>query len=178
MTDQPESGQTPQPNAPQPPRPGALQARLFRAPVKLYQAHLGFVLGGRFLMITHVGRKSGLTRRTVVEVARHDPDVPEWYVVSGFGPRSDWFRNLQANPALRIDVGTHHFVPEQRFLGVAQTEELLRDYQRRHPRAAKELGKRLLGADFDASPESLHSLAERMPAVAFRPAPDAVSDEE
>jgi hypothetical protein len=43
---------------------------LLRLPILLYRLHLGWLLGHRFLLLTHVGRKSGLQRRTVLEVVR------------------------------------------------------------------------------------------------------------
>lgn len=43
---------------------------LARMPNGLYRARLGWLLGKRFLMLLHMGRKSGLVRRAVVEVIR------------------------------------------------------------------------------------------------------------
>ncbi|MCA9848813.1 MAG: nitroreductase family deazaflavin-dependent oxidoreductase, partial [Dehalococcoidia bacterium] len=60
----------------------------FRAPIWLYRLHLGWLLGGRFLLMEHVGRRSGLVRRVVVEVVHHDRDADTYTVASGFGPRS------------------------------------------------------------------------------------------
>ncbi len=62
----------------------------------LYDRHLGWLLGRRFLQLTHVGRRSGRRYRTVLEVVEYDRSVPEFVVVSGFGRRSDWLRNLNA----------------------------------------------------------------------------------
>ncbi|HZD70354.1 MAG TPA: nitroreductase family deazaflavin-dependent oxidoreductase [Actinomycetes bacterium] len=150
-------------------RPGWLFRRLARVPVWLYRAHLGWLLGNRFLMVTHRGRRTGRIRRTVLEVVRRDPGIPEWVVVSGYGATSDWFRNLLAHPALRIDVGHRRFEPAQRMLGEQERLVLLTDYQRDHPRTARQLGERLLRTTFDGSESSIRALAERLPAVAFRP---------
>ncbi len=35
-------------------------------------ARLGWLQGSRFLMLTHIGRKSGLARQTNIEVVGHD----------------------------------------------------------------------------------------------------------
>lgn len=159
------------PAAPPPaPRPGPLLRRLLRAPVWLYRAQLGgLLLGNRFLLLTHRGRRSGRSYRTVLEVVRFDPAIPEWTVVSGFGPSSDWLRNLTAAPAARVDVGRRHFEPEQRRLTEDEGRALLAGYQRAHPRTARQLGRRLLGRPFDGTPESIDELARLLPAVAFRP---------
>jgi hypothetical protein len=42
---------------------------MMRAPIALYRVGLGGLLGKRFLLLEHTGRKSGLTRRTALEIA-------------------------------------------------------------------------------------------------------------
>jgi deazaflavin-dependent oxidoreductase (nitroreductase family) len=54
---------------------------------------------GRYLVITHIGRKSGLKRRTSVNYAIVDDEI---YCVAGFGTVSDWYRNIIANPQIEI----------------------------------------------------------------------------
>lgn len=56
-------------------------------------------VGGRIMVITHTGRKSGLRRRTPVNYAPIDGAL---YCTAGFGARSDWYRNLVANPEVEI----------------------------------------------------------------------------
>ena len=60
-----------------------------RLPVLLYRARLGWLLGGRFLMLTTTGRKTILPRQTVLEVVLHDQETDTYYIASG------WFRNIQ-----------------------------------------------------------------------------------
>jgi deazaflavin-dependent oxidoreductase (nitroreductase family) len=54
---------------------------------------------GRIMVITTTGRKSGLKRRTPVNYAVQDGEI---YCVAGFGPGSDWYRNLRSNPKVEI----------------------------------------------------------------------------
>ena len=54
---------------------------------------------GRYLVITHSGRKSGLPRRTPVNYALIGTDI---YVVAGFGSVSDWYRNILADPYVEV----------------------------------------------------------------------------
>lgn len=77
-------------------KPTGLKKWFFQAPSWLYRAHLGFLMGRRFLMIEHRGRKSAKLYRTVIEVVGRHPDKGEWIVTAGFGPKSDWYLNLQA----------------------------------------------------------------------------------
>ena len=108
---------------------------LVRAPIWLYQARLGFLFGSRTLMLEHVGRKSGAKRFVVLEVVGHP--APETYVVaSGFGDRAQWFRNVMANPHVRVSVAGHgpHAATARR-LPAAEADAALADYVSRHPRA-------------------------------------------
>lgn len=68
-------------------------------------------VGGRILVITHTGRVTGLKRRTPLNYAIIDSDI---YVTAGFGSRSDWFRNLKANPQLEV------WLPQDWWEGVAE----------------------------------------------------------
>jgi deazaflavin-dependent oxidoreductase (nitroreductase family) len=61
--------------------------------------NMGPALAGRYMVITHMGRKSGVKRRTPVNYALVDDDV---YCVAGFGEASDWYRNIVANPQVEV----------------------------------------------------------------------------
>jgi deazaflavin-dependent oxidoreductase (nitroreductase family) len=54
---------------------------------------------GRIMVLTTIGRKSGLKRRTPMNYARMDGDV---YCLAGFGKVADWYRNLQTNPSVEV----------------------------------------------------------------------------
>lgn len=56
-------------------------------------------VGGRIMVITHTGRKSGLRRQTPVNYALIDGEV---YCTAGFGAISDWYRNMQADPRVEV----------------------------------------------------------------------------
>lgn len=74
---------------------------LMRSPIWLYRAGAGAILGSRVLMLEHIGRKSGTRRYVVLEVIDHP--TPDTYVVaSGFGRHAQWFRNIEANPNVRV----------------------------------------------------------------------------
>lgn len=122
--------------------PGPIAARLARMPRHLYRLGLGRLLGRRFVLIEHTGRRSGLARQTVVEVLRHDPFSLD--VAAAWGTRSDWFRNLSAHPEARVSTGSLRNRPaEASVVGPAEAAEVFRDYGARHPRAARALAKAL-----------------------------------
>lgn len=54
---------------------------------------------GRYMVITHTGRKTGERRRTPVNYTIYNGEV---YCTAGFGAKTDWYRNLKANPQVEI----------------------------------------------------------------------------
>ena len=141
---------------------------MFRLPVWAYRLRLGWLLGHRFLMITHQGRRTGQVRHTVLEVVRHDRTTGEFIIVAGYGKTSDWYRNIQAAPALEIQVGGRRFSPIQRFLTPEEVSKEFVGYERRHPRLARTLG-RMSGLEYDGSEEQRITLAAELPMIALRP---------
>jgi deazaflavin-dependent oxidoreductase (nitroreductase family) len=146
---------------------------VLRAPDVLYRHGLGWVLGHRFLELTHVGRASGRTYRTVVEVLRYDAATGAATVMAGFGPTSDWFRNLEHAPARSVTIGRSTFVPCHRVLDAEEAAAVLADYERRNrlvaPLVRAVLGK-LVGWRYDGSPGARRRLVEQLPLVELRPA--------
>lgn len=73
-------------------------------------------VSGRIMIITHIGRKTGVKRRTPVNYAIVDGEL---YCTAGFGRVSDWYRNIKANPQVEV------WLPDGWWAGVA--EEVARD---------------------------------------------------
>ena len=145
-------------------------ARLaFRLPIWLYHLRLGWLLGDRLLLLTHVGRKSGRQRQAVIEVVRHDRASDTYIIASGFGAQVDWLRNIEKNPNVVVQSGGRRLeaVAERLPLDVAADE--LHSYAARYPRAFRILTKRLLGQELDGSADSFRQLAANVPVVALRP---------
>jgi deazaflavin-dependent oxidoreductase (nitroreductase family) len=76
---------------------------LARAPIGLYRAGYGFLLGHRVLMLEHTGRKTGLPRYVVLEVVRRLSE-DTFVVAAGMGPKADWYRNIERQPHVRVWV--------------------------------------------------------------------------
>jgi deazaflavin-dependent oxidoreductase (nitroreductase family) len=143
---------------------------ILRAPLPLYRAGLGVLLGHRLVYLAHRGRVSGRRRETVLEVVSYSPG--EVVVVSGWGARADWYRNLQAAPPLEVRVGARRFAhPQRRFLDAAEGEALLREYRRRHGLAWRQLS-RVLQLPQDPGPQDWPDLVAALPAVALHDGPD------
>ncbi len=151
-----------------PPRPKGLLKWAFTLPRYLYRWHLGWLLGHHVMMITHAGRKTGVVRQTVVEAANYNPKTQECVAIAGYGEQTDWYRNLQAHPALEVQIGSRRYVPQQHLLSREELLALLQDYEHRHPRGLGML-LRATGYAYDGSPEGLRAIAQVLRGVAFRP---------
>jgi deazaflavin-dependent oxidoreductase (nitroreductase family) len=151
-----------------PSKPKGLLKWMFHLPLYLYRWHLGWLLGHRFLMLTHLGRKSGRKRQTVLEVVRYDPQTKECIVMAGYGEQSDWYRNIQAHPAIEVQVGRQCYVPQQRLLSAEETMHQLEEYQEHHPKAFREF-IRIIGYAYDGTPEAMSALSKILRGVALHP---------
>lgn len=148
-------------------KPRGLLRRLLRLPAALYECNLGWLLGYRFLLLTHRGRTSGRIYRTVLEVLHFDPATRESIVVSAWGSRADWFRNLQAGPAAEVHTGRLRYAPRHRVLPHEEAEVVYARWERAHPLEARIL-PRLLGFD-TRDPAARQRVLDTIPLVAFRP---------
>jgi deazaflavin-dependent oxidoreductase (nitroreductase family) len=111
--------------------------RPFRTPpsgliIKLYNLGFAPLLGRLILLLTTTGRKSGLQRITPLQYEMVDGQI---YVGSARGTKADWFRNILADPYVRVRVKSREFSgiaePVTGYLRVADFLELR---LRRHPR--------------------------------------------
>jgi deazaflavin-dependent oxidoreductase (nitroreductase family) len=148
-------------------RPRGLLRCLARLPIGLYRARLGWLLGNRFLMLTHIGRKSGLPRQVVVEVVRYDITTDTYFIVSGFGEQADWFRNIVKTPDVTVRVNTRRLACIAEHVSQQEATDELKDYARRHPAALKTLS-RALNYPWDGTEESYRKLAQMLPVIKLR----------
>ena len=84
------------------PYPQGISRILFRLPLYLYQAGLGWMLRPfPFIILTTKGRRTGQTRHAVLEYRRHGSKL---YVVSGWGAKSHWYQNAMANADVTVQI--------------------------------------------------------------------------
>ena len=154
-----------------PPRLNATLRRLFRAPVYLYRWRCGWLLGHRFLLLIHTGRRSRLKRYTVLEILHWRAEPVEMVVMSGFGPNADWLRNIEATSSPEIVVGSKRFIAAHRFLDTEEAIRVIAAYEQRNRLLAPILRRvlsRLLGWRYDGSEGSRRRAVAQLPLVAFR----------
>ena len=155
-----------EPSAQPPPR--GLARFLMRAPIWLYRLGLGWLLGKRFLLLTHTGRKTGRPRQNVLEVVRHDRPTGVYIVASGWGEKSQWFRNIQKTPEVLIQVGSRRMEATTVRLSPAEGQRELLDYSRRYPFAFRAITRRMLGQAVPATEQECLRLAQWVPLMALR----------
>ncbi len=143
--------------------------RMFKLlnPVMVWQWRLGLGklmnmgperLSGRYMVLTHIGRKSGDRHLTPINFALHEGDI---YCMAGFGEISDWYRNIKANPHVEV------WLPDGWWAGVA--EEVPQSDERwlpllRRVLIASGFAARLFGVD----PDQLDDEALRAAASDYR----------
>ena len=151
------------------PAPHGILRLLLRLPVVLYHLRLGWLLGRRFLLLCHMGRKSGKERATVLEVVRHDRSTDRYFIASGWGEKADWYRNVAKNANVRYTVGTQERSGQARRISAPEAGREFRDYGRRHPRALKKLVKMMLGEDFEGDDDQFLRLSRQVPMLEILP---------
>jgi deazaflavin-dependent oxidoreductase (nitroreductase family) len=151
-------------------RPGPILSRALRLPVVLYDIGAGRLLGHRFLLLSHRGRRSGRLHRTMLEVVDWDPGRREAVVMSGFGPRSNWLLNVLAGGAVEVRIASLRFEPVLRSLGPEEAARALAGYERRNRVFAplvRAVLSRLAGFTYDGSTEARRRLVGALPLVGF-----------
>jgi deazaflavin-dependent oxidoreductase (nitroreductase family) len=145
----------------------ALMIPFFKLPVLLYRLHLGWLLGRRFMQLTHVGRRSGKVRRTILAVLRFDARTKEVYAVSAW-KGSDWYYNIQAASALQVEIGSVRYAPAQRVLSPEEITTAFIAYRQQHPIFSRMIC-RIPGWKWDSTYEEFLELARTLHGVAFLP---------
>lgn len=150
-------------------KPGRLAVAFFRLPLKAYQHDAGPAVGRTFVAFTHLGRKTGRPYQTVAMVARYDQPTGEAVIVAGWGPQTDWYRNLKAHPAVQVQLGGQTFTPAQRFLTDEEAFDVVVQFRREHPYQLRFFSTVLGWGDL-RDDTAVREFVRTHPFVAFRPA--------
>lgn len=134
----------------------------------LFRVGLGALFGGRILLLGHRGRVSGLPRLVAIEVVDHDPVDGSYVVVSGFGPKAQWYQNIRANPAVAFQIGWRVRPAIAEPLTPAQGGEIMVGYAERHPIAAAKV-VRFMGFQVDGGADDFRAVGEALPFVRLVP---------
>ncbi len=148
-------------------RAPAFMIPIFKSPIILYRLGLGWLMGHRFMLLTHVGRRSGRVRRTVLAVLRFDSGTREIMAISAWSA-SEWYKNILAAPALQVETGFTRYAPVHSSLTSDEIATLFDEYRRKHPLFTRIIC-RIPGWKWNSSHEEFVELAKTLHGVAFRP---------
>ena len=148
-------------------RAPAFRLPVFRSPIFLYRMGLGWMLGKRFMLLTHTGRCSGTLRRTILAVLRLDPKTKEIMAISAWSA-SDWYLNIQASPAVQVETGRTRYAPQQHTLSPEEIATLFVAYRDPHPIFSR-TDCQMPGWKWNSSYEEFLELARTLRGIAFRP---------
>lgn len=147
--------------------PPSFMIPILKLPLFLYRTGLGRLLGDRFMLLTHVGRRSGKVRQTVLAVLHFDPQTKEIRAVSAWSA-SDWYKNIVALPALEVETGSTRYVPEHHSLSEEEIATLFEEYRDKHPIFSRIIC-RIPGWKWDSTHEEFLELAKTLRGVVFQP---------
>jgi len=154
-------------------RPPAFMIPILKLPLLLYRTGLGWLLGHRFMLLTHIGRRSGKVRRTVLAVLHFDAGTREIMAISAWSA-SDWYKNIQTSPALQVETGFTRYAPIHRSLSTAEIAALFDAYREKNPIFSR-IVCRIPGWQWDAAGEELLDLAKTLRGVALQPKQNEVA---
>lgn len=147
--------------------------RAYAAPQLLYRVGLGRLLGHRFLLLTHTGRRTGERYRAVIEVVRYDAATGEAVVISGYGRASQWWRNVRAGGPAWVDFGRGARSARYRDVAPDEAIAILAAYERRYRGPLRPLLRRVLSAlagfDYRGTDGDRRRVVEAMPMLALTP---------
>ncbi len=119
-------------------------------------------VGGRIMVLTHTGRRTGAQHRTPVNYVIVDGEI---YVTAGFGKIADWYRNILKDPQVEI------WLPEGWWQGLAEdvNHHPNRTALMRQVLIASGFAARLMGVNpREMSDEQIASLTESYKLIRIR----------
>jgi deazaflavin-dependent oxidoreductase (nitroreductase family) len=129
---------------------------------------VGTPIGGYILLLRVRGRRTGIMRETPLSYLVAEGSA---WVMAGFGSRTEWFRNLLADPA--VDV----FLPGRRFAATAAEETDPATRARIMPALTRATGLPgfMVGLNpWTAGDEAVLAAVDRVPLVRLDPVPGPI----
>jgi deazaflavin-dependent oxidoreductase (nitroreductase family) len=134
----------------------------------LYAVGLGPIVGNIILLLTTIGRKSGQKRITPLQYEEIDG---KYYLGSARGTKSDWYRNIEADGRVEVQVKNRHFHGvAKNVTNPARIADFLETRLQRHPLMMGMLMQKAHGLPKRPSREQLLELAASEAMVIIQPA--------
>ena len=147
--------------------PGPVFKWLFKVPVLQYKLGLGWLTGNYVLLLTTIGRRTGKLRYTPLEYL-YDKENDRYRIAAGWGGKTDWFRNIKANPKVHVQVGRRSFDAVAEVASDEEVAEYMMNVSKRHPRMDR-VWSRWSDKPVDGTVESYVHAAKFFPSVWLKP---------
>jgi len=149
-------------------KPSGLLRIAARLPIWLYRAGLGWLLSGRFVMLTHIGRISGKPRQVVLEVVEYNPELAAITVASGWGIKSDWLQNILKTPQVKVTYGSRIMDAYASALPKDDAFQIINRYAAKHPFAFRELANFMIKDIPADTREACRAVSDTIPFVTLQ----------
>ena len=149
-------------------KPGRIALMLMRMPLRAYRHDAGWMLGHTFVEFTHVGRRTGQPHDAVAMVLRYDQVLRETVICAAWA-ETDWYRNLRAGPAAKVQLGRDSYTPEHRFLTEEEAFDVTVQFRRKHPHRMRLITK-IFGWGDLRDDDAVREFVRAHPFIAFKPA--------
>jgi len=133
----------------------------------LYAIGLGPIVGRIILLLTTIGRKTGLKRVTPLQYEEIDG---KYYLGAARGLQADWVRNIQRNPHVDVRVKSLHFHGQAEVVTEpARIADFIEVRLQRHPFMIGTIMQKAHGLSKHPSRKQLEKLAEKEALVIITP---------
>jgi deazaflavin-dependent oxidoreductase (nitroreductase family) len=133
----------------------------------LYMIGLGPIVGRVILLLTTIGRRTGLQRVTPLQYEEIDG---KYYLGAARGTKADWVRNIQCNPQVDVRVKSLHFHGQAEVVTEpARIADFIEVRLQRHPLMIGTIMQKAHGLPKQPSREQLEKLAEHEALVIITP---------
>ena len=117
-------------------KPGPVFKWVFKIPILQYKLGFGWLTGKYVLLLTTKGCKSGKPRHTPLEYI-YDRDHDRYRIAAGWGGKTDWYRNICADPHVNVQVGRRKFAAIAEPASDEEVAKYMMNVSQRHPRMDK-----------------------------------------
>jgi len=120
-------------------------------------------------MLTYIGGRKQRPRQTLLEVVVYDPAADIYIVGPGPSMRFEWFRTIQRNPHVLVDVRDRRFEAVAADMSEVEAKHALWGYACRYPFALRNVTITTTGQHVIGMCGDYRSLAYAIRLVALRP---------
>lgn len=134
---------------------------IFKGTIPMFKLGMGGLVKDYILLLTTTGRKTGRLRQTPLE-HRYDEANDRYFIMAGWSGRTDWYRNITANPNVQVQVGNRKFSCTAEPASEADVVHALTETAKINPSMLK-VWSRWANEELDGSQESFQRAAAHFP---------------